>query len=108
MLINPGPYLAGSYPALEWISEEQSRIATKQKTLQVAFEKSVAMVKNQVGRYINAMRQVYGSAEEVLDKITRSGIPERLIMPDYTESPPSYTQAHPLPADYAFDLAFSY
>ena len=108
VLINPGPYLAGSYPALEWISEEQSRIATKQKTLQVAFEKSVTMVKNQVGRYINAMRQVYGSAEEVLDKITRSGLPDRLIMPDYTESPPSYRQAHPLPPDYAFDLAFSY
>jgi phage replication initiation protein len=108
VLINPGPFLAGSYPALEWISEEQSRIATKQKTLQVAFEKSVSMVKNQVGRYINAMRQVYGSAEEVLDKITRSGIPDRLIMPDYTESPPSYRQTHPLPPDYAFDLAFSY
>ena len=108
VLINPGPYLAGAYPALEWISEEQCRIVTKQKTLEVVFEKSVQMVKNQVGRYINAMLQVYGSAEVVIDKITRSGLPDRLIMPDYTESPPSYTQAHPLPEDLAIDLAFSF
>lgn len=107
-LINPGPYLAGSYPALEWISEEQCRIATKQKILQVSFEKSVAMVKNQVGRYINAMLQVYGTSEEVVNRIIRSGIPERLIVPDHTESPPSIKPAHPISADYAFDLAFSY
>jgi phage replication initiation protein len=31
ILINPGPYLAGAYPALAWVDDEQSRIATKQK-----------------------------------------------------------------------------
>lgn len=107
-LTNPGPYLAGAYPALAWISEESCRIATKQKALQVTFEKSVAMVKNQVGRYINALRQVYASADEVLDKITRPGIPDRLIMPDWSESPPPLAPITRTSPDLAFDLAFSY
>jgi phage replication initiation protein len=107
-LINPGPYLSGAYPALAWISEESCRIATKQKILEITFKDSVEMVKNQVGRYVNAMLQVYGSAEEVITKITRSGIPERLVMPDWTESPPSYAPSPPISSEHAFDLAFSY
>lgn len=107
-LINPGPYLAGSYPALAFIADQSCRIATKQKTLMVAFDRSVAMVKNQVGRYINAMVQVLGSAEAVIEKISRSGIPDRLIMPEWSESPPSLMPPPKLSADLAFDIAFSY
>ena len=108
ILINPGPYLAGAYPALAWISEEIIRIATKQKALEIAFDRCVSMVKHQVGRHVNAMLQVFGSAEKVLSMITREGLPERLIMPEWLESPPPILSPGTMSADRAFDLAFSY
>jgi phage replication initiation protein len=107
VLTNPGPYLAGSYPALEFLADESCRIATKQKALQVAFDSCTKMVKKQVGRYINAMMQVYGDSQKVVDMITRPGIPDRLIMPDWSESPPPLTPSPKISVDLAFDLAFS-
>lgn len=35
VILNPGAYLAGAYPALEWISEAQERIVTLRKTKQI-------------------------------------------------------------------------
>jgi len=107
ILIKPGPHLAGAYPALAWVSEEQSRIATKQKTLKLQFDRAVLMVRNQVGRYIGAMMEVFGSADELVSRITREGIPDRLIMPDYRESPPPLEPEPTLPADWVIGCAFA-
>jgi phage replication initiation protein len=104
VLINPGPYLAGSYPALEWINEESCRIATKTKSLQVSFDNAVSIVKKQFGRYINAMMDVYGSADLVVQKITRPGIPDKLIMPDWSEAPPPLMAQPTISADLAFSF----
>lgn len=107
ILINPGPYLAGAYPALAWVKDEQSRIATKQKTLKLQFDRAVLMVRNQVGRYIGAMMEVFGSADEVVSRISREGTPDRLIMPDYRESPPPLEPEPSLPADWVIGCAFA-
>ena len=107
ILIKPGKYLAGAYPALAWVNDEQSRIATKQKTLKLQFDRAVLMVRNQVGRYIGAMMQVFGSADELVSRITREGIPDRLIMPDYRESPPPLEPEPRLPVDWVIGCAFT-
>ena len=106
ILINPGPYLAGAYPALAWVNDEQSRIATKQKTLKLQFDRAVLMVRNQVGRYIGAMVDVLG-ADELISRIRREGIPDRLIVPDYRESPPPLEPEPSFPADWVIGCAFA-
>jgi phage replication initiation protein len=106
ILINPGPYLAGAYPALAWVDDEQSRIATKQKTLKLQFDRAVLMVRNQVGRYIGAMVDVLG-ADELISRIRREGIPDRLIVPDYRESPPPLEPEPSFPVDWVIGCAFT-
>lgn len=106
ILINPGPYLAGAYPALSWVNDEQSRIATKQKTLKLQFDRAVLMVRNQVGRYIGAMVDVLG-ADELISRIRREGIPDRLIIPDWRESPPPLEPEPGLPAEWVLGCAFA-
>lgn len=107
ILLKPGQYLAGSYPALAWISEERSRIETKSKALQVSYERAIEIVKNQCGRYLYAFRAILGSADAVLERLIRPEVPERLIMPDWTESPPSLRPPSRVSLDEAFALAFA-
>lgn len=107
-LINPGPYLAGAYPALAWISEKSCRIATKQKIIEVTLDKCEAMVKHMVGRHITALLLHYGSAQVVIDKIKRQGLPPGLTMPDWIESPLPIRPSPRISPEHAFDLAFSY
>jgi len=97
-LEKPGQYLAGAYPALSWVSEVCCRIATKSKALLLAFDRAKAIVRQQCGAYLYAFREVLGSADAVLDALVREKIPERLIMPDWSESP------SPLPAMRAISL----
>lgn len=89
VLIRPGQFLAGSYPALAFITEEVERIKTKQKTAKITFERALKMVGRQVGKYLYVFQEVLGSSDEVLKRVIREGIPERLVMPDHAQSPPS-------------------
>lgn len=107
VLINPGPYLAGAYPALAWVHEEQSRIATKQKTVKLQFDRAVLMVRHQMGRYLGVFADVLGSADEVIARLRRDGVPDRLIIPDWRESPPSLEPEPCLPADWVISCAFA-
>lgn len=82
-LLRPGEYLAAAYPALAWINERQERILTVQKTAEILYDTGVKFAKQQCGRMINAMLAIEGSAEVVIRKLIREGIPSRLKVPDW-------------------------
>lgn len=58
ILTNAGQYLAGSVPALEFISEEQSRIKVKKKNMQATVATAKIWVKQQVGRWLYAFQEL--------------------------------------------------
>lgn len=82
-VLQPGKYLAGSYiNALSWVSEEQSRIRTLQKTSQISYECLTHYASIAYGKHINAMMIKEGSAEKVIEKLIRDGLPSRLNLPE--------------------------
>lgn len=87
MLLDCGKYLAGAYPALNWISETQERIQTEKKQAVITYDKALEVVQHQYGHYLKFMLQVEGSADNVLQKIMRDGNPRRLQDRDYRCSP---------------------
>lgn len=86
MLLQPGKYLAGSYPALKWISETQNRIQTHKKQLEITLESSIAFVKNQAGQHINVLLEALGE-EGFVQAVRRDGIPKRFKVADLESAP---------------------
>jgi phage replication initiation protein len=82
VLINPGPYVAAAYDCMGWISEEACRIRTITKTAQISYGCLQHHASVAYGALINVMMDVEGSAEAVVKKLRRSGVPKRLQMPD--------------------------
>lgn len=81
-VLEPGKYLAGCYPnALGWISEEQSRIRTLQKTAKIGYERMAHWASVAYGPLIGLMLHVEGSPEKVIEKLRRDGLPARLDLP---------------------------
>lgn len=82
-VLEPGKYLAGSYVnALGWISEEQSRIRTLQKTSEIGYESLTHWLSIAYGKHINAMMIKERSADKVIEMLRREGLPSRLVLPD--------------------------
>lgn len=82
VLLQPGQYVAGAYPkALGWVRNEMSRVATLQKQTQISYEEAIKHGSHQVGRLINVMLQVEGSADRVVELLVRPGLPRRLQHP---------------------------
>ena len=85
VLLEPGRYVAGTYPALRWVKDEMERIRTIQKTGKISYDFLVHHAGNAYGKLINTMIAVEGSPEKVLEKLRRDGIPSRLDTPSLTE-----------------------
>jgi len=83
ILTHAGAYLAASYPALGWISDKQSRIATTRKVAQIKYEACLDWLSKQCGAALWFCAQVEGGAEALLDKIGREVAPRRLVVPDF-------------------------
>ncbi|MBC7787810.1 MAG: replication initiation factor domain-containing protein [Methylophilaceae bacterium] len=82
VLIEPGKYVAGAYPkATSWIQEEMSRVRTIQNTTRISYDYMVANTSISCGKQLNVMLEIEGSAENVLNKLIRDGIPKRLDIP---------------------------
>lgn len=82
VLLEPGKYVAGSYPkATGWIQEDMSRIKTVQNTASISYEFMTACTANSYGKHLNVMLEIEGSAEKVLEKLKRDGVPKRLDLP---------------------------
>lgn len=82
VLQHPDSYVVGAYPkALAWVQSEMSRIVTIQRSSQIAYEQMVGHLHHQYGKHLGVMLRKEGSAEKVLQKLLRDGIPKRLANP---------------------------
>lgn len=82
VLLKPGKYVAGAYPkTLGWIQEEMQRIRTIIKTGKISYGALTDHAARAYGKHVNAMMAVEGSAEKVVEKLRRDGIPSRLDTP---------------------------
>jgi phage replication initiation protein len=82
VLLYPGSYVAGSYPnATSWINDKMERIQTIQKSTQISYDFLTECASIGYGKLINVMLEVEGSAEKVIQKLTRQGFPKRLDIP---------------------------
>lgn len=79
VLTDPTPYLAGSFPALAYLSEEQSRIRTVKKAVEVSLQRSIESGRNAVGKLVNVLLTSAGWSEsDVIGALWREGVPARL------------------------------
>jgi phage replication initiation protein len=85
VLLRPGPYVAGAFPCMAWVTEEAFRIRTIQNHRRIAYDAAVHWARVAVGQLVNTMAQVEGDPAAVLGKLRRAGIPARLDLPDVPE-----------------------
>jgi len=79
VLTQPGQYLAGAYPALRYLSAQQSRLRTVQRAAQIGYEAMVKNLRAQGGKAVNVMCKVHqGDAAAVVSRLVREGFPKRL------------------------------
>jgi phage replication initiation protein len=75
----PGKYLAGSYPCLNFLTLRQEKIKTISKAAAISYEDSVTHARSMCGKLVNVMMQENGGdAFEVVNQLKRDGVPERL------------------------------
>lgn len=70
ILVNPGPYLAGAYPALNWIDKVQEKVKTFKKVVESTIERTTEVVRVQVGARIWTLINYYG-LDEFVRQVTR-------------------------------------
>jgi len=79
ILTRPGHYLAGAYPCLRFLTEEQSVIKTIAKGGQIAYDTAVENTKRHCGKTINLMLDVHGGDYAgVVESLRRPGYPSRI------------------------------
>lgn len=79
MLTEPGKYLAGAYECLQFLDQEQSRVATTQRAAKVSFDKAMSNGRQSTGKLLNLALEVYqGDYAEVVEQLRREGYPARV------------------------------
>lgn len=79
LLTRPGHYLAGAYPCLAFLTDEQSVIKTIAKGAQIAYDTAVENAKRHCGKIVNLMLDVLGGDfAGVVDSLIRPGYPSRI------------------------------
>lgn len=79
VVMRPGQYLAGAYPALAFLNEEQERLRTVRRVGEISYAAMVKNLRTQGGKSLNVMRIVHGGdASSVLAQLVREGVPKRL------------------------------
>jgi phage replication initiation protein len=87
IFLNPSAYFLGAYPCLVFLKNQlitPQRIKVKQQTAKISLERSIEIVKTQVGRYVTFLRKFFNNDELFLSKISHSdpnAIPKRLELP---------------------------
>ena len=77
-----GMYLAGSYPCLNWISEEQRHFESVKQTLSISLDVLKKSCRNSYGKLFWTMKNVLGySNDEIVEELSVKGVPARLNMP---------------------------
>ena len=88
ILLTPGQYLAGAYPAFFFLSAEQKRITTQKKFHNIVYDNFVEIARRQFGKLIHYMTTVEKSYEDIIDKLSIPEIPKRLVIPYFADSVP--------------------
>jgi phage replication initiation protein len=79
VLTDSDSYFVGAYKCLERILDAAgTRIKTHQKEGEISLETLVAHAQNGYGRVLNVMRLTGVSCDDIVDQISRPGIPSRL------------------------------
>ena len=80
VLTRPGVYLAGSYPAFQFLSAVQDRIKTIKTAVKVSVEQAVSNAKQVVGKLVNVLvGHLHWTPDAVVRTLRRDGIPDRLL-----------------------------
>jgi phage replication initiation protein len=80
VITNPGPHVAGAYPALSWVSESASRIPTLQRADSITYKRIIFYAQVAYGRLIDTMMARERDVETVIRLLRRPGVPERLAL----------------------------
>ncbi len=90
VLTAPGQYLAGSYPALNFIHKKQDFIKTCKNIVKSTMERAIETTRHQFGKYIWVFSEIYG-IEETINKLTidKQEMPKRLIFDTYEQYLPT-------------------
>ncbi len=80
VLLEPGRYLAGSYPALAWVQADACRIETLRRTDGITYDRLIHHGRQTYGPLINTMLEREGGAEQVVARLRRPGVPKRLAL----------------------------
>ncbi len=84
ILLTPSDYFLGTYPCLAFLKSEittPERIKVKQKAASITFERSIEIVKTQMGAYITFLRNYFNDDDKFLAKISHPDpeiVPKRL------------------------------
>lgn len=79
ILTRPGHYLAGAYPCLAFLCEQQCTIKTVAKGAQVAYETAIENAKRSCGKVVNLILDVLGGDYAgVVKCLIRDGYPGRI------------------------------
>lgn len=78
VVLSPGVYVAGAYPCMSWVSESASRIRTVKAQDSITYQRLMHVGSLAYGALINVMLEREGSAERVVDRLRRDGVPRRL------------------------------
>lgn len=95
-LLKPGEYLAASYPAFGWLSTNQERIKTIQKTTEISYASMCAWLVKQCGSALAVVAEIEGGAAQAFEKVGKfKKIPARLRVPHWENSPePLHARVH--------------
>lgn len=79
VLLHPGQYLAGAYPALANINVVQEKVETFKRQAEVTIDSALETTRVQFGRYIWALSEYYGK-DRFFDLVTfdRECLPKRM------------------------------
>lgn len=84
VLTNPGGYLAGMYPCLDWIERDVCRVKIVRKTAKIIMDDFIRSAKNAYGKFITVLEELEWTPEQIVDGLKRpkeDGPPKRLIIP---------------------------
>jgi phage replication initiation protein len=102
VLTRPGCYLAGAYPCLAFLDQQQDVIKTVAKAATVAFDSAMEVAKRHMGKLVNLALHVFGGDYfEVVDRLKRPGIPARIAPYSY------HVERNPAMLDPAMREAFA-
>lgn len=87
VLLRPAEYLAGTFPALDFVCEKREVIKTQRKIVQASLEHLVTWLSRSYGKTINALRLQGFDPEDIMAQVIRPGLPTRLQHPMASSKP---------------------